>query len=256
MTLEENIGLFDFDEVSSSFDFDVDAFSVDSETTIETRIIKPKKSKDKIANWKNAVKTASKITVEPGMSYFAIIDGSFIFGDLIEAILTKKLLRAYRMDIQTLSLSKDNIDSLKLLLTLGYVKDLNLIVSDYFFSHERNNLIPYMYEKLDIADRFQLAVAGTHLKITTIKLTNGINLVIHGSANLRSSGNIEQIAIQDSEEIYNFVTEFNDKIINEFKTINKSIRRRKLWRIIQQNEGHKEVAEKQVQAHLQGNRRQ
>jgi len=66
-------------------------------------------------------------------------------------------------------------------------------------------------------------------KITVARLTNGIHLCIHGSANLRSSGNLEQIMVQDSKEIYDFVTETNDRVIEKFKTINKSVRRAKLW---------------------------
>lgn len=229
---EENNDFFDFNDLEQSFDFDVDAFNLEEDDGMETRIIKPPKSKDRVANYKNASKTALKIFVEPGMNYFGILDGSFIYGDLIEAILVEKRLRAYRMDIQTLSMSQDNVDSLELLLTKGYVKDLNLIISDYFYAHERSFLIPYIYEKLDIDNRFQLAVAGLHTKITTLHLTNGIKMVIHGSSNLRSSGNIEQVVIQDSPEIYDFVIEMDDKIIEKFKTINKSIRRKKVWQTI------------------------
>lgn len=241
--IEENNELYDFGELDASFDFDMDAFSFEAENHMETRIIKPPKSKDKVGAWKNAQKTAAKIEIEPGMSYFGIIDGSFIFGDLIEAILVGKGLRAYRIDIQTLSLSQENVDSLATLLIKGYVKELNLIVSDYFFAHERNQLIPYIYEHLDLGDRFQLSVCGTHTKITTAHLTNGIKMVIHGSANLRSSGNIEQIAIQDSPEIFDFITDMNDNIINEFKTINKSIRRKKLWLIANKKPAQTKAAE-------------
>jgi hypothetical protein len=233
---KEYIETFDFNELSDAFDFseaDSDIFDVEQLQGIDIRLIKPPRSKDKVAAWENAQKTASKIDVEVGMSYFGIIDGSFIFGDLIEAIFVGKKLRARRLDIQTLSLSQENVDSLATLLIKGYVKELNLLISDYFFAHERRVLIPYIYDKLDIANRFQLAVCGLHTKIITAELITGLKLVVHGSANLRSSGNIEQIAIQDSDEIYQFITEMNDNIINKFKTINKSIRRQKLWRVLE-----------------------
>jgi hypothetical protein len=223
---------FNFDEIENSFDLDLSFFSDESDTNIETRIIKPPKQRSKPFAFKNAIKTADKIKIEPGMNYFSIIDGSFIFGDLIEALFVSKPLRAHRMDVSTLSMSQENVDSLGTLLIKGYVNYLNLIVSDYFFSHERKSLIPYIYQELDIDNRFQLAVAGSHCKIMAAKLTNGIHLVIHGSANLRSSGNIEQIMIQDSEEIYNFVIQTNDKIIEKYKTIDKSVRRAKLWQVV------------------------
>ena len=231
MTEKKNI-LTDFDELDDSFDFDInmdDFFGLEEEVGVETRFIKPPQFKAKVEYWKNAKKSAAKIIVEPGMCYFGIMDGSFIFGDLIEALFTEKLIRAHRMDITTLSLSQENIDSLATLLLKGYVKELNLTVSDYFYAHERNLLIPYIHKELDIDNRFQLAVSGNHTKIIVAKLTNGIYLVMHGSANLRSSGNLEQVMIQDSKEIYDFITATNDRVIEKFKTINKSVRRAKLW---------------------------
>src|SRR5690606_27521145 len=97
------------------------------------------------------------------------------------------------------------------LLLKGYIKELNLTVSDYFYAHERRQLIPYIQRELDIDNRFQMAVSGNHTKITAARLTNGIHLCIHGSANLRSSGNMEQSVIHDSKEIYDFVTGMNDR---------------------------------------------
>lgn len=229
---EKDIQPFDFDELENSFDFEfdvVDFFEAEAEADVNTRFIKPPLFKPKPDFWKNAKRTAGKIAVEPGMSYFGIIDGSFIFGDLIEALFTEKLIRAYRMDINTLSMSQENVDSLATLLLKGYIKELNLTVSDYFYAHERRQLIPYIQRELDIDNRFQMAVSGNHTKIAVARLTNGIHLCIHGSANLRSSGNIEQIAIHDSKEIYDFVTGMNDRVIAKFKTINKSVRRAKLW---------------------------
>lgn len=231
MTNQENIG-YDFDELDNAFDFDFDVdafFDQEQEADVGTRLIKPPQFKPKLDHWRNAKRTAAKINLEPGFCYFGIIDGSFIFGDLIEALFTQKLIRAYRLDITTLSMSQENIDSLATLLLKGYVKELNLTVSDYFYAHERNQLIPYIHRELDIDNRFQLAVSGNHTKVTVAKLTNGIHLCIHGSANLRSSGNIEQIMIQDSKEIYDFITETNDRVIAKFKTINKSVRRAQLW---------------------------
>ncbi len=222
----------DFNELDQAFDFDfdIDAFFGDqSEADVNTRFIKPPQFKPKLDHWKNAKKTAAKIDITPGFCYFGIIDGSFIFGDLIEALFTQKLIRAFRMDITTLSMSQENVDSLATLLLKGYIKELNLTVSDYFYAHERKDLIPYIHRELDIDNRFQLVVSGNHTKTVVAKLTNGIHLVIHGSANLRSSGNIEQIMIQDSKEIYDFVTGTNDRVIEKFKTINKSVRRAKLW---------------------------
>jgi hypothetical protein len=223
----------DFNEIETAFDFSgfEDAFDceIEQEIDIEKRFIKPPKFKAKVAYWKNAKATAKELIIEPGCNYFGYIDGSFIFGDLIEAILVGQQIGAHRLDISTLSMSQENIDSLRTLLEKGYIKELNLIVSDYFYAHEKRTLIPYLVQQLDIDNKFQIAVAGCHTKITAAKLSNGVHLVMHGSANLRSSGNMEQVMVSDSEEIYNFVIETNNRILEKFKTIEKSVRRAVLW---------------------------
>ena len=59
--------------------------------------------------------------------------------------------------------------------------------------------------------------------------------VISGSANLRSSDNLEQISIEENEELYNFNIKIHDEIIKEFKTINKSIKTKRLWQVVAKN---------------------
>ena len=56
--------------------------------------------------------------------------------------------------------------------------------------------------------------------------------MIHGSANLRSSANIEQFTIEDNPELFDFYEELQDNILDHYKTINKPIRVSKLWNLI------------------------
>lgn len=217
----------DMDILSGVFDFDAE-----QQSEGENRFIKAKLTKAIPVKWERAVQAAKSIDIKPGFCYFGIIHGNFIFGDLLEAIMVKKRIGASRVDISTLSLSFDNVDSLKTLLEKEYIKELNLIVSAYFFAHERNALIPYIYQQLDIDNRFQLAVIRSHTKILTANLDNGIKMVIHGSANLRSSANIEQIMVQDSPEIYDFITDTNDRILKHYQTIKKE-RSKVLWQVVQ-----------------------
>ena len=130
-------------------------------------------------------------------------------------------------------MSQNNADSLNNLLEGGYVDELNLIVSDYFFSHERQGLIPYIYEVLDKEDKFQLAVAGTHCKLTMIETHCGLKITMHGSANLRSSGNIEHICIEENNALFDFNHEIQSAIIDKYKTIKKSVRHEILWQAVQ-----------------------
>ena len=53
--------------------------------------------------------------------------------------------------------------------------------------------------------------------------------MIHGSANLRSSSNIEQLVIENSPGLYDFCYDVHAAIIDKHKTINKAVRRTNLW---------------------------
>jgi len=199
----------------------------------KSRYIRPPKCKtipERMLKYKFAVDLAKDVKPEIGMKVFAFLDGTFIAGDFIEAWFTEHNIRVKELTISTLSLNPNNVDSLANLMEFEYVENLNLIVSDYFFSHERRTMIPYIYEKLDKDNRFQLAAAVTHCKLTTFETPKGAKVVIHGSANLRSSSNIEHITIEENPELYDFIQEVNRTILDKYKTINKSVRYNNIWK--------------------------
>lgn len=224
----------DFD--LSDFDLsDFDNMSDQRKEETESRYQKPKLhrplSQDNI-KYDNAVKLARELRLEPGGRANVVVAGSFIFGDFIEAFIVEHNVQVQRMTITTLSMSQENVDSLANLINGGFVQELNLIVSHYFYSHERHALIPYIYQTLDIDNRFQLAVAGTHTKTCIFDTLGGKKIVIHGSANLRSSNNVEQFTIEDNPEMFEFYQEYQDRIIDKYKTINKPVRVKPLWDLI------------------------
>ena len=190
---------------------------------------------DGMIKYSNAKKLASKIDLDKNDRYNCIVAGNFIFGDFIEAFIVENNIKCLNVTISTLSLDQNNVDSLHNLIEGEFIEELNLVVSDYFYSHERGQLIPYIYRELDIDNKFQLAVAGSHTKICLIKSLGGKHIVIHGSANLRSSSNIEQFTIEENKELYDFYLEYHEAIIEEYKTINKnkkkhkSLRGKNLW---------------------------
>ncbi len=203
---------------------------------INSRYVTPPKCKevpDRLLKYEYAQELANDIEVSSGSRHFVIISGNFIAGDFIEALITKNNWLVKELTISTLSMHQGNVDSLCNLIEGDYVEKLNLIVSDYFFAHERRGLVPYIYQELDKGDVFQFAAAGTHCKITNIKTACGLHVVIHGSANLRSSGNIEQLQIEESRDLYEFNQVIFNQILEKYKTINKSIRREMLWQAVQ-----------------------
>ena len=92
--------------------------------------------------------------------------------------------------------------------------------------------MPYIYAQLDKEDRFQLAVAGTHCKMCLIETMQGSKVVMHGSANLRSSGNMENICIEENETLYDFNFESQESILKEYSTIKKAMRHDVLWKAV------------------------
>jgi len=201
----------------------------------ETRYTKPKvyEAKPQYVLYENAEKLARKLTLNKSERADVFVSGSFIFGDFIEAYIVHHNAKVLKMTISTLSLSQENVDSLRNLLVGNFVDELNLIVSTYFYGHERGVLIPYIYEKLDIDNKFQLAVCASHTKTCTFETLGGRKILIHGSSNLRSSSNIEQFTIEENEELFDFYNDFTDKILNLYKTINKPIYNgNKLWNAV------------------------
>lgn len=206
-------------------DFDAYAFNLNIEPAgFSTRHIRPPRFKtipDSKVRYKNAEKMAAEMPATAGMWSIALIDGTFIAGDFIEAFVKKNNLHCKRISISTLSLSQENVDSLGNLLYDGWCDKLDLIVSDGFWQNYRRDIIPYIYTELDKEDRFQLAVARVHTKVVLLETHCGLKIVMRGSANLRSSASIEHLEVQESPEVFQFFADFHNGIVDKFKTINK-----------------------------------
>lgn len=228
----DEVGMFEMPDFDLP-DFDLDGFDImEEEDQLDMRYTKPKlyrPIKSHNIKYENAAKLAKQLRLEKNERANVIVPGSFIFGDFIEAFIVEHNAKVKKMIITTLSLSQDNIDSLANLIDGGFVDDMSLIISHYFFANERNVLIPYTYQMLDRENKFQLAVAGTHTKTCIFETTGGRFIVMHGSANLRSSQNLEQFTIEENEELYRFYEDYQERIITKYKTINKALRVKALW---------------------------
>ena len=200
---------FDFTSLlcgdDTQLEFNVNDFDLSMDMTEQkTRYIKPKfNTKAKSVSYASAAELAKQIKLAPGEQIHAIVAGNFVFGDFVEALLVEKQATANRMHLSTLSLSQNNIDSLEGLIDGGYVKKLDIVVSNYFYSHEKHRLVPYLFDKLDKDDILDMMVCRSHTKICLLEISN-IKIVMTGSANLRSSNCIEQFILQESPELYDF----------------------------------------------------
>lgn len=137
----------------------------------------------------------------------------------------------------TLSLSENNVDSFKNLLLFRNVEKINLMLSGYFYSHYKTDLIPYLYDELDIDNKLQVAFTNTHMKILLMETHKGNHYVLTGSANLRSASCLEQFDFEENAELFNFYKEAFDSLIDKYKTIDytkpKIVRGNKAWQAVQ-----------------------
>ncbi|MDY0013873.1 MAG: hypothetical protein RBS40_13390 [Rhodocyclaceae bacterium] len=188
-----------------------------------------------LVRYERAVDLAASLPdLDEGEALFALVSGNFIFGDLIEALLVERNWYADSLLIATLSLGLENVDSLRNLQQGNYVGDLGLVVSDFWYAHERRagGGVPYIEATLGTDPRFRFAAAGLHTKITCLRTSCGRSLVLHGSANLRSSRNLEQLMIERSEPLHDFNAAWINHLLAEFSANPKSLRGDKLWQTL------------------------
>lgn len=126
-----DIGNFELPDI----DLDLMEF-LPSDETEETRYTLPKvvPMREDFVLYDNAQKMARELRLGFGERFDAFVSGSFIFGDFIEAYLTTQNACAKRMTISTLSMGQNNVDSLHTLMEKGYIEELNLIISVYFWA--------------------------------------------------------------------------------------------------------------------------
>ena len=212
------------------------AFSIVHAPRLESRYCKPRLFR-RVPEHRVKYDRARELVNEMGEAIIngdrvdALISGNFIFGDFIEALLVEMDAKADDLTLSTLAVSQENVDSLHNLLSGGFVDKLTMIVSDYFWSHNRHNAA-YIYDKLDLDDRFQLAVAGVHTKIALLNI-DGWKLVIHGSANFRSSRSLEVFTVETNSDLYDFHKDWHDKLAAAHATINKAVRAEKAFTAVQ-----------------------
>lgn len=196
-------------------------FNKEGEKT-QKRYIKPQFFKlEKKVSYSNAVNIAKDVSLKEGEQQHFIVQGSFIFGDFIEALIKQKNVYCKEMFISSLSLSQNNIDSLAGMMETKRIAKMTMILSNYFYSHEKFRMIPYLLENMDIDNRLELLIMRNHTKICLMSIDN-FRIVLSGSSNLRSSNCIEQFVVQESKELYDFYKQWFDDN-SKYSIINKEV---------------------------------
>lgn len=191
-------------------DFDLDDFDLEErEPDTRTRILQPRIDKSvltQVCHFDHALELADKIDLSGQTRTFAWVSGSFIFGDILEALWRRRNIDIKNLSMVSLSISIERFD---------------LVCSAYFYSHYKFDMIPYLYQQLGNDPRVQIAFGAYHQKIITLETHHGNTLTIHGSANMRSSMNIEQMMFEPNNlELHDFNARMIADICDNYGTIN------------------------------------
>lgn len=253
---------FDFDfnaNIDIELDFDIADFDFGDKPPQgepQGRILIPRMDKSAISHYllfENAEAFARQVDLSDGARTYAWVNGSFIFGDIIEALCTARNMRPKNIYICSLGIGEENIDSLRNVMEYFGCEKLYMLLSGYFYSHEKFDLIPYMYKRLDLDDKFQVAFGNYHSKIIAIETHSGHTLVLHGSANLRSSYSIEQVTLEaGNRELFEFNAGIIRELCEKYATIDytkpKIEGKRELWQAVAQADAAKVAAEESAVA--------
>jgi hypothetical protein len=224
----------------NGFSFDLGDFGGEGTRTVETQYVKPpvyvgKRRVPKMYEHAQALTDDMGDAIMAGERVDCIVSGNFILGDFIEALAVTMDVLIKEMTISTLSMSPDNVASLKNLVEGDFLRKLDIIISDYWYWKEKRN-VPFILEYLGENPKcpFRLAVAGSHTKITLIETEAGQKIVLHGSGNLRSSDCIEQLTVETCPVLYDFHYAWHKQICDTYEVKPKSLRHGNLWTTVNQ----------------------
>lgn len=223
---------FGFDQFAFDDTMNFDLFDIEgTDNNDSSRYMRPRLDpflKDNV-RYNKAEDLARHLEIGKNERMNVVLSGNFIFGDLLESWIVKEDMEVEEMWISTLSMSENNVKSLRALVSNGWVSNLHLFLSDYFYSHEQTKMMPVIMNQLDIDNKVQVSISGMHVKVALMKMCDGRYIVMHGSANLRSSACLEQLCIEESEETYQFYEELFAFQEKQFHIINKAVRRNAAW---------------------------
>lgn len=138
-----------------------------------------------------------------------VLRGDFVLCDIIPAII-KARGPCGHLRLATLGLSVANADTLACLVEREQVWRLTLVVSHYFAQVDKATVFRAVANRL--AQVARLVVTRNHAKVICLPLVDGSRYVIEGSANLRSSDNLEQIVITNDPDTHDFHAAWIDEL--------------------------------------------
>jgi len=157
----------------------------------------------------NALPVLEHLPEGPGDRTHCLLRGDFVLCDLIPAIIGVRG-RCTHLRVATLGLSVANADALACLVERGQIGELTIVVSHYFAQVDKATVFRTVANRL--AGIGRLSVTRSHAKVICLPTARGDHFSIEGSANLRSSDNLEQMLIFNDVETHAFHAAWIDEI--------------------------------------------
>lgn len=166
------------------------------------------------ARYQRAARTAAELLPElpePGEAVHALMLGTFDLMQVITATM-RFVPTCSHLRIATLCFSKRNAAELLGLLESFPQLRLTMLVSEFFKGHNAE-LFEKFADEMKMHPTARLAAARTHAKVVIFDLGAEDGLVFEGSANLRTNGNREQLAVFRDRCLHDFHAEWIDQMV-------------------------------------------
>ncbi|MCY2990919.1 MAG: hypothetical protein NTY19_24045 [Planctomycetota bacterium] len=140
---------------------------------------------------------------EPGCSIHGVVRGNYNFFDLIPA--TLRLIAPAKLDflaVTTLGFSRRVAKRLLILIDSGQVRTADFLIADFFLKVDGEVCAAFRENLRSRGSR--LAAAESHAKVLLMLTSDGRHYVSESSANIRSCRALEQFALTQDRELFEF----------------------------------------------------
>ncbi|HTU20250.1 MAG TPA: hypothetical protein VMG10_19455 [Gemmataceae bacterium] len=150
-----------------------------------------------------AAAEAVELLPDDGEAVHLVMSGTYDLMHLLIALLQRFEAPADTMRVATLSLSSRNVAEMAALLDAGTIRRLDVLTSDFHCKHDKD-IFGELVKELATQRGQRVGAARSHCKIVTLALDDGRRYVLHGSPNLRTNKNLEQVCIEQSASLWSF----------------------------------------------------
>lgn len=157
----------------------------------------------------NALPILDHLPSDPDDRTHVALRGDFVLCDLIPLIIARRG-HCPHLRIATLGLSADNANTLARLHATHAVREITLVASHYFRGVDKTST--YREVMAILGQRARIIITRCHAKVILIPTEQGDHYVIEGSANLRSSDNLEQIVVFNDQATHDHHSAWIDSL--------------------------------------------